>query len=369
MTYEVLKSDISAFMNQVAEGTTDTTRRDALLEQALTWQYNHVKPYQKFVDAHRATSTRTSIEWPALPTDVFRYARIAAHAPEEDICTFVTSGTTLREQGKHFLKDLSLYDQSSFLTARYAMFPDCHKLPLYILAPSKLESPTSSLTYMLSRFMDWFAEEGSAYIWHNNRLDIPLLHDVLTENCQHHQPVALFGTSLAFAHALESLSTQWELPYGSRVMLTGGSKGSTRDVLSDTFRAKISHTFGVPDNWIVNEYGMTELCSQLYDLNLRHAIRGESYASRSLWSPGWVRITVIDPRNGQPCREGDAGIIRIDDLANLDTVCAIQTSDLGIQTPDGLLLLGRTQKATARGCSLEADARLSAQGPLHANVS
>ena len=55
--------------------------------------------------------------------------------------------------------------------------------------------------------------------------------------------------------------------------------------------------------------------------------------------------------------------MRIDDLANLDSVAFIQTSDLGTLDEAGLTLHGRASAAVARGCSITADQLLSAGKP------
>jgi hypothetical protein len=108
--------------------------------------------------------------------------------------------------------------------------------------------------------------------------------------------------------------------------------------------------YGVPLDHLVQEYGMTELSSQMYEASLI----GETQAgARHFWVPGWVRAEPIDPLTLEPV-EGDApGLLRIDDLANIGSVCAIQTSDLARRAADGgIVLLGRAPGAVARGCSL-----------------
>jgi hypothetical protein len=50
--------------------------------------------------------------------------------------------------------------------------------------------------------------------------------------------------------------------------------------------------------------------------------------------------------------DGETGLIRIFDLANVFSVVAIQTEDLGICRGEGFELIGRAQRAEPRGCSL-----------------
>jgi hypothetical protein len=50
--------------------------------------------------------------------------------------------------------------------------------------------------------------------------------------------------------------------------------------------------------------------------------------------------------------DGETGLIRVFDLANVFSVLAIQTEDLGIRRGDGFELVGRATLAEPRGCSL-----------------
>jgi len=45
-------------------------------------------------------------------------------------------------------------------------------------------------------------------------------------------------------------------------------------------------------------------------------------------------------------------LIRIHDLANVRSVMAVQTEDLGVRRGSGFELLGRAATVEARGCSL-----------------
>jgi hypothetical protein len=122
----------------------------------------------------------------------------------------------------------------------------------------------------------------------------------------------------------------------------------------------LAETFEVPEPAVVSEYGMTELCSQLYGDGL---VRGriERDGVERLMVPPWVRVTPCDPETLRPVRAGEVGVLRIDDLANLDTCCAIQTADLGRSDGDRVVLLGRSPGATPRGCSLAIEEAIGAK--------
>jgi hypothetical protein len=65
-------------------------------------------------------------------------------------------------------------------------------------------------------------------------------------------------------------------------------------------------------------------------------------------------VQIISPETGCEVAEGGTGLIRIFDLANMFSVMAIQTEDLGVRRGDGFELIGRAQQAEPRGCSLMA---------------
>ena len=77
-------------------------------------------------------------------------------------------------------------------------------------------------------------------------------------------------------------------------------------------------------------------------------------ASRLFRFPPWARVQIISPETGREVAEGETGLIRVFDLANVFSVMAIQTEDLGVRRGDGFELIGRAELAEPRGCSLNA---------------
>jgi len=348
-----LKARIEALIATFEAGQpVDAAARDGLIEDLAAWQARRIPEYGR-LQRHGA--------WPpALPTDVFRFRRIAAHPEEEDLRVFRSSGTTSSERSIHVYCDLDLYDVSARAAARHMLFPDVDKMRLVILAPHEDEAPDASLEYMLARFADWFGTE-CAWVWRRDALDLELLTERLRQAEASGDPVAVLGTSFAFVHAEDGLGEQrFELPPGSRVMQTGGYKGRSREVDPDILLAAIGARYGVAAPRIINEFGATELSSQMYETTLREELDGP-LGPRRLWVPPWVRATPVDPDTLQPVQGETIGILRIDDTANLDSVCCIQTSDLTQRLHDGIVVLGRAPGATPRGCSLAADQALGAQ--------
>lgn len=330
----------------------DAAARDELIEDLATWQAKRIPEYGR-LQRHGA--------WPpALPTDVFRFRRIAAHPKEDDLRVFRSSGTTSSERSVHAYGDLDLYDVAARAAARYMLFPDVEKMVLVILAPHEHEAPDSSLEYMLARFAEWFGTQCT-WVWRDGALDLGLLTEHLHQAEASEEAVAVLGTSFAFVHAEDGLGARrFELAPGSRVMQTGGYKGRSREVNPEVLLASISARFGVGAPRIINEFGATELSSQMYETTLREDIDGP-LGPRRLWVPPWVRATPVDPDTLQPVHGETVGILRIDDAANLDSVCCIQTADLARRLDDGIVVLGRAPGASPRGCSLAADQALGAQ--------
>lgn len=345
-TREELLSRAAALIDTLGDGRRDDAARDVLLGALARHQATHVAPYARLVAARGVEV--------ALPTDVFRYARVAGHPVEADVRVFRTSGTTSGARGEHPFRDLSLYDRAARAWAAHMLFPDVERMPLIVLAPSEHEAPDSSLSYMLSRFGAWFGTE-TTFCWRDGALDLDALGRALST----HRPVALLGTSFAFIHAEDALARRFVLAPGSRIMQTGGFKGRTREVEPDVMRSLLAERYGVPESQVVAEYGMTELSSQAYETTLR-----EPDAPRRFRFPGWVRARAVDPQTLAPLLPGHEGLLRIDDAANLDSVAAIQTADLATVHSDGTFELhGRAPGATPRGCSLAIEEALAQRVP------
>jgi hypothetical protein len=95
---------------------------------------------------------------------------------------------------------------------------------------------------------------------------------------------------------------------------------------------------------------MTELSTQFYDRTL---LEGQQTNRKCV--PPWSRVLIIDPNTGKEAKEGDRGLIRICDLANLWSAICIQTGDLGVASGEGFEILGRAPGTEVRGCSLNAE--------------
>jgi len=169
--------------------------------------------------------------------------------------------------------------------------------------------------------------------------------------------MTILGTAFSFVHLLDYLASKdlvFNLPEGSLVMETGGYKNRSRTLPKAELHALITERLGVLPENIVCEYGMSELSSQGYDTATQNSKLKTQNLERQFHFPPWARVQIISPETGREVADGETGLIRIFDLANVFSVAAIQTEDLGVQRGDGFELIGRAQLAEPRGCSLTA---------------
>jgi len=137
------------------------------------------------------------------------------------------------------------------------------------------------------------------------------------------------------------------------VMDTGGFKGRSKEISRKILYRKIQQALGVHDDFLINEYGMTEMGSQFYDTALKDHFRGIQRRSFKARVP-WVRTQVIDPLSlKEVTRPFKRGLLRHFDLSNRGSVMGIQTEDVGYLVGEGFEIEGRASGADLRGCSLD----------------
>ncbi|HPG24055.1 MAG TPA: hypothetical protein PLW10_00345 [Myxococcota bacterium] len=352
---------------------TDDARFERIALALFRFQLAHCTPYANLCRSIGRTPdvVTRSDEVPAVPTGAFKEFDLRCFPAEDTIRTFRTSGTSTQRRGQLHLDTLAVYEASLLSTLRALFLTDLvGRRPLMrFLAPSPEEAPDSSLTHMFATLAEAEGAAGSGFDWTDGRLDVSGLADAIEAARSRRQPLVLGGTSFAFVHWLDATrgdrAERWTLPPGSRVMETGGFKGRSREVPREILRREIAERFGLAEERVVNQYGMTELGSQFYDSTLV-----DPAGPRRKLGPPWVRIRLVDPATGERAAPGEPGLVVIHDLANTGSVAAIETADLARPIParpgglpgaagrDGFDLLGRADGAEARGCSIAADVML-----------
>jgi hypothetical protein len=373
-----------------------------LARELFALQFKLNAPYRVFCQAQKITPEKIGhwAEIPAMPAVGFKELDLTSLPVEERARVFYSSGTTGQTRSRHFhdAESLSVYEASLLswfgvnvlgeaVCVRVRAGDGCpagegnpplpgpllppreereKTMRFVMLTPSGAQAPHSSLVHMFETIAREFAPEDSSFTGYTESngdwsLDLEKTASRLRtfgegakrstrgacappENC----PVMLMGTAFSFVHLLDFIAENEmpiKLPAGSRVLETGGYKGRSRVLPKAELHALITEWLGVPRSRIVCEYGMSELSSQAYD---HPASSGE----RVFHFPPWARARIVSPETGREVGEGETGLIRIFDLANVRSVMAIQTEDLGVRRGDGFELIGRATQAAPRGCSL-----------------
>ncbi len=381
---------------------------NALALEVVEFQFALNPIYRGWCESRKLTPA-TVAHWkqiPAVPTSAFKDFALTCFPVEEAVAEFHTSGTTREKSGKHYFKTLELYDAAIVpnfeahlvgtdrwavrngnvvagfslrseskrtrkgcdYTARPAVAPY-----LFILTPSPEEEPRSSLSHMMGVVAERMKYElggmraEDLFFIRNGKLESERLVRALRGAEESGETAVLLGTAFSFVHFFEHCEREklcFDLPEGSRAMETGGFKGKSREMPKRELYELFEKYVGIPSSRVVNEYGMTELSTQFYDETLREKSEIRNPKSegnpkskiQNLKSvPPWARVMIVDPRTGKEAVAGERGLIRVFDLANLYSVMAIQTEDLGVRRGDGFEVLGRASAAEARGCSIAAD--------------
>ena len=303
-------------------------------------------------------------EIPPVPVAAFKELDVTSLLPEARETVFHSSGTTGQIPSRHFhsAESLHLYEASLLPWFRRHLHADRDDANLQsglqnlFLTPPPESAPHSSLVHMFGTiaaasrepqaadFLGRIAADGA---W---TLDFEKAVTTLRLAADDGAPVLICGTAFLFVHLLDFLAAQnlaVKLPAGSRVLETGGYKGRSRKLPKAELHREITRRLGVPASHLVCEYGMSELSSQAYDITVPARANG----ARGFHFPPWARAQIVSPETGAEVGDGETGLIRICDLANVWSALALQTEDLGVRRGDGFELLGRAALAEPRGCS------------------
>ena len=294
------------------------------------------------------TTNPRAEEVPAVMTDLFRTVRLTS-TEAEPRAVYRTSGTTSGARGEHWRLSTEAYDAGAarHFAAMVLTSGERRRFVKWCFDPA--EVPDSSLSHMVADLERRFGTGVGEWQLGSDGLR----EAAVTELTGLREPVVIFTTAFALSWLLERLSAPVALPPGSLLIETGGFKGKHREIPRDELYATAQAALGLPATAMLSEYSMTELSSQLYSRQVVDGLAGEE--QRLLVPPAWCRVVAIDPLTGEPVAAGEEGLLRFIDLANVETVVAVQTADRGRVTERGVELLGRAPGAVARGCGLSVE--------------
>jgi hypothetical protein len=361
-----LRGSVRAFANAAESVAARPPSFNQLALELFALQFEQNAPYRQFCESRHARPDCVA-HWtgiPAVLTSAFKEWDLSCLPVEERVTVFHSSGTTGRGPSKHFHSAASLAVYEASLRAWFnVQWPIANGQwqRAAVLTPPPTQAPHSSLVHMFETIRRELGAGESAFVGTLDAADawgleldaaVQLLRSVSAAG----QRLLMLGTAFSFVHLLDCLTEQglrFALPPGSCVLETGGYKGRSRSLPKAGLHALISQRLGVPADHIICEYGMSELSSQAYDCAVASTPAAQP-AARCFHFPPWARVQIISPETGCEVGDGETGLIRIFDLANVWSVMAIQTEDLGVRCGDGFTLAGRAVLAEPRGCSLMA---------------
>ncbi|HYX36808.1 MAG TPA: hypothetical protein VE954_27180 [Oligoflexus sp.] len=255
--------------------------------------------------------------------------------------TFLSSGTTRADRSQsHFSKaGLETYRRNSvaaFQNILRHFFAEPLHVPGLSLIPDIETWPDSSLAQMVH----WIGEEHELQYW-DGLGQVP------------DRPVWVFGTAFHFVNLADD-GVHLQLPQGSIVIETGGTKGRSRSVTREELYTLIQEHLGVSRNHIVSEYGMCELSSQAYDFVESPDAPELTLQERWFRFPSTISVSVRD-RCSRSQTAGE-GTLVVHDTWRIDYPWPIRTEDMALVREDGAFqLLGRVPMSPLKGCSMLAE--------------
>jgi len=306
---------------------------EAAALELFRFQYNYNPVYKAFVMALKVSPvTVNSVgQIPFLPIRFFK-----SHAVKtglfEPATIFESSGTTGSINSKHYVKELSIYEES-FIRGFELSYGPVEDWCIIGLLPSYLERGNSSLVYMTDKLIGLSGHPQSGFYLH----EYEQLSVVLAELEKRKQKTMLLGVT----YALLDFAERYPQPLVyTTIVETGGMKGRREEMIRPEVHEALQKAFS--QQHIHSEYGMTELLSQAWS-------KGDGIFS----CPPWMKLLMRDEEDPFVVKQQGAGIINIIDLANSHSCAFIATDDVGRIDENGSFeVLGRMDGSDLRGCSL-----------------
>lgn len=339
----------------------DPAHFDALAISVFSYQYNVIPSYNSYCRqlGIEPNQNLSPDRIPFVSTIAFKYADLAPSGAMEvaGAREFLTSGTTIgaERRGRHVVARPEVYRASAMAHLGAMLFRDCVRMRILAMHPTAERMPESSLSAMITWCIEDFGVGESRCVADRGRVDTASALAFVREAAASREAVCILGTTAAFAAIFERLAgsrDRLKLAAGSRMMDTGGPKGQRVPLSPAEVGEHARELLGIEEDLVINEYGMTELCSQLYDATPFNSRHGGAPGARVKLAPPWMRPIAIDPASMRRLPDGSPGMLAFIDLANVCSVCAILTEDLGVVEDGCVRVLGRAAGAGPRGCAL-----------------
>lgn len=302
--------------------------------EVFNHQFENNRVYRSFCDLlyKHPSDVKSLADIPFLPIQFFKSHHVVSNNATTEL-TFTSSGTTGATTSKHYVTDVSWYEQS-YRKGFEHFYGNIEDYVVLALLPNYLEREGSSLIYMVNDMINASKQKDSGFYLNN----IEALANKLVELNNKQQKTLLIGVSFALLDLIEHYT--FNLNH-TTIMETGGMKGRRKELIRTELHQHLIEGFNI--DYIHSEYGMTELLSQAY-----------SNGQGLFRCPPWMKVLTRDTEDPLTLnRYASTGGINVIDLANINSCAFIATQDLGKVYDDGTFeVIGRYDHSDVRGCNL-----------------
>ena len=311
---------------------------------ALHYEVNAI--FREFCEAKNVKPEDIS-RWQDIPlvyNDVFKTHLVASFPLEQSVMACLTGGTTsLTQRGRIFRDEDGkrlVFSANRRMTGSY-LFPDFEegkRCRILILAPSPELAPSMGMAIGMDQTRLAFGTPDSAFLLGKTGIDVNALITALRESETGGVPVALIGATSAFVYFFQACrrkKMKFCLPPGSRICDGGGYRGRFGVVTRDDYYNMVQEILGIPNSHCVNVLGEAETATNLFDDSLRRHVKGLPLRKRTRPVPPWSRVLAMSIDDLKPLPDGEIGLLAHWDLANVPTVLAVITDNLGYTTENG----------------------------------
>jgi len=308
--------------------------------------YDTNKIFREFCDIKKVRPGDIN-RWQNIPmvyNDVFKTHLVASFPLEQSVMACLTGGTTsLTQRGRIFRDEDGMrlvFSANKMMTASY-LFPDFEegkRCRILILAPSPQLAPSMGMAIGMDQTRSHFGTDDSIFLLGKSGIDIKNLLKALRESEASGIPVALIGATAAYVYFFQACRRKkitFKLPAGSRVCDGGGYRGRFGVVTRDDYYAMVKEILDIPESHCVNVLGEAETATNLFDDSFRRHVKGLTPHKRTRPVPPWSRVLAMNIDDLSPLPDGEVGLLAHWDLANVPTVLAVITDNLGYTTDGG----------------------------------
>lgn len=314
--------------------------------QLFKLHYETNKIFREFCDIKKVKPEDIT-RWQDIPmvyNDVFKTHLVASFPLEQSVMACLTGGTTsLTQRGRIFRDEDGkklVFGANKKMTESY-LFPDFEegrRCRILILAPSPQLAPSMGMAIGMDQTRTHFGTDDSIFLLGKSGIDVKNLLKALRESESSGIPVALIGATAAYVYFFQSCrrkKMKFKLPAGSRICDGGGYRGRFGVVTRDDYYNMVKEILDIPETHCVNVLGEAETATNLFDDALRRHVKGLPPRKRTRPVPPWSRVIAMNIDDLSPLPDGEIGLLAHWDLANVPTVLAVITDNLGYTTDNG----------------------------------